>query len=298
MESKSTVKRKAIQRNRKVSTFDSNPPKKKIRFSNSKVQCWLHCHLQYKYSYINRLVPKKKAEALQIGDIVHKLLDLWNQGKLTSVHLSNLEEFVQSLYPFNEGDESLQIAREAAKLVVGYIKQYEKDPLKIISSEVHIQIEREDYSIYGRLDGLARTEDKRLWRLEYKTARKMDSYYLDGIKAGLQGAIYDVLIEENFKEKLSGTIYSMLIKTNVPQFPRAFAPINRPAIKRMHQTLNGVYRDLQKGDFYPSSQCLSYGRACDYKLLCDNDNEETREAFFTVRPQDKEVKEVKRGGEE
>ncbi len=274
-------------------------PVEKIRFSNSKMQCWLHCHLQYKYSYIDCLTPKSKAAALQIGDVTHKLLDLWNQGKLTSEHLSTLEEIVQDLYPFNEGDESLQIAREAAKLVVGYIKQYEKDPLKIISSEVHIQVERENYSIYGRLDGLARTEDKRLWRLEYKTARKMDSYYLDGLKAGLQGAIYDFLIEENFKEKLSGTIYSMLIKTQVPQFPRAFAPINRPAIKRMHCTLNGVYRDLQKGDFYPSSQCLSYGRACDYKLLCDSDSAETREAFFVVKSPDIGIeREVKRGGEE
>lgn len=286
MKSSLTKQKKSLKEKKAQQAQATEPPSGKIRFSNSKVQCWIHCHLQYKYSYIDRLAPKKKVDNLQIGDIAHKLLDLWNRGKLTSAHIKDLESFVQTLYPFNEGDESLLIAREAARLVVGYIRQYENDPLKIVSSEVHIQVELPNYFLYGRMDGLSRTEDERLWRLEYKTARKMDSYYLDGLKAGLQGAIYDYLIEENFKEKLSGTIYSMLIKTNVPQFPRAFAPINRPAIKRMHQTLDGVYRDILKGDFYPSSQCLSYGRPCDFKLLCDNDNEETRQAFYVVKAEE------------
>lgn len=286
-----------LKTSKKPKSSASQAPAGKIRFSHSKLSTWLHCHLRYKYYYLDRLQPKKKADNLQIGIIVHELLDHWNQGKLTAAHLTDLEEHVQELCPFNESGESLTIAREAARLVVGYVRQYEHDPLKIVSSEAHVQCEEEDYYLYGRLDGLARTADDRLWRLEYKTAKRMDNYYLNGLKAGLQGAIYDYLVEKNFKEKLSGTIYSMLIKTTVPQFPRAFSTINRPGIKRMHETCQGVLRDIQRGDFYPSSGCLNYGRDCDYKVLCDNPTEENKQAFFTIRPPDQEV-EVERKAEE
>jgi len=274
------------RRVRKVHELDKIPTSGKIRFSHNKLSTWLHCHLRYKLYYVDKLQPKRKDANLQIGDITHKLLDLWNKGELKSEHLGDLETQVQKLYPFNEGDESYQVAVEAANLVVGYVRQYENEPLKVVSSEVHMQTELPDYILYARLDGLARTDDKRLWRLEYKTTKKMDSYYLNGLKAGLQGAIYDYVVEENFKEKLSGTIYSLLVKTQVPQFPRAFAPINRPAIKRMHETCQGVLRDIQKGDFYPSSACLNYGRDCDFKILCDNDTLENREAFYTKRSED------------
>ena len=293
--------KKIIQEEEKKAVFspDSFPtePGDKIRFSYSKITTWLHCHLRWKYSYIDRLVPKKKGAALQIGDITHKLLDLWNKGELKAEHLRDLESYVQTLYPSNEGEESIDIAREAARLVVGYIRQYEDDPLKVVSSEVHIQQEMPDYYLYARVDGLARTADNRLWRLEYKTAKRMDSFYLNGLKASLQGAIYDYVIEETFKEKLSGTIYSMLIKTNVPQFPRAFSPVSRPRIARMHETCQGVLRDIQRGDFYPSSACFNYGRDCDFKVLCDSDSQENREAFFTLRPQDAEPVEEKKDEE-
>lgn len=274
------------------------PIKEKIRFSYSKLSIWLHCHRRYKLYYLDRLQVKRKDENLQIGAVVHDLLKLWNDGKLISKHIEKLEEQVQTLYPFNEEDESLTTAREAARLVVGYIKQYEKDPLKVISSEVHIQYEMPDYYLYARIDGLARTQDDRLWRLEYKTTKKMDNYYLNGLKAGLQGAIYDFVIEENFKEKLSGTIYSMLIKTQVPQFPRAFSPVNRPGIRRMHETCQGVLREIQQGNFYPSSACLNYGRACEFKILCDSDTLDNREAFYIIRPAEEDFTKEKGGKQE
>jgi hypothetical protein len=271
--------------------------KEKIRFSHNKLSIWLHCHQRYKLYYLDGLQTKRKAENLQIGVVVHDLLKLWNDKKLTSSDISNLESYVQKLFSFNEGDESLTIAREAARLVVGYIKQYERDPLKVISSEVHVQQELPDYILYGRIDGLSRTQDDRLWRLEYKTAKRIDNYYLNGLKAGLQGAIYDFLIEEHFKEKLTGTIYSMLVKTTVPQFPRAFSPISRPGIRRMHETCQGVLRDIQRGDFYPSSACLNYGRDCEFKILCDNDTPDNREAFYTTRPAEESL-EKEKGGEQ
>jgi len=281
-----------------LETFDPNPSKGKIRFSHNKLSIWLHCHQRYKLYYIDGLQAKKKDENLQIGAVAHDLLKLWNDGKLTKEHIEKLEQYVQKLYSFNEGDESLTIAREAARLVIGYIKQYEQDPLKIISSEVHVQYEMPDYYLYARIDGLARTQDERLWRLEYKTAKRIDNYYLNGLKAGLQGAIYDFVIEENFKEKLSGTIYSMLIKTQVPQFPRAFSPVSRPGIERMHETCQGVLRDIQRGDFYPSSACLNYGRACEFKILCDNDTPDNRKDFYTIRPAEEDLAKEKGGEQE
>ena len=252
----------------------------KLRLSYSKASTFLSCRKAYYWSYIEELIPKEKSTALQVGDIVHRLLHLHALGELRAETIVNLDELVGRLNTENTDELNVEVAYEAARLVSGYLTKYQNDPLSFMSPELPMELELPNFILVARIDSLARPKSGLLWRVEHKTAAKADSAYLGGLKAGLQGSIYDFIVEELLKEKLSGTIYNLLIKTQTPDYKRSYTMINRKAIERALQTLEGVARDINLGDFYPSSKCHTFNRTCDYLTLCEHDSPSTRKAFF------------------
>jgi len=241
--------------------------------------------MKYHWVWEEWLNPKKTSQPLQVGDIVHKLFHLQYEGKLKMEDIQHLNKWVQELFPNNEPGETLAVAVQAAELFAGYLVHWQDDPLEVISSEFFLEKDMGDYILWCKVDGLARTEDKRLWRLERKTTSYYDSAFLGGLKASLQSGIYHYLLRENIEEKLSGTYYDLLVKTQIPQYNRSPMPINLKLIKRCLQTVEGVYRDIKRGDFYPSNNCFMYNRECEYIHLCNFDSEETRKSFYELTPE-------------
>jgi len=267
----------------------------KLILRSSKVNTFLHCRKRYYWEYVEFLTPKDTSVPLQVGTIVHKLLDLYHKGELTVAIIEDLPNRIHTLFPTNSEELTEEIASEAARLVKGYLAKWGKDDLQVISSEVMGEVEMPNYILRIRADGLARSSNKKLWRLEHKTTARMDSAYLNGLKAGIQGAMYDFVLDHLFKEEVAGTIYNLLVKTKVPQFERTFSIRDMAMRERMLKTLDGVARDILSGDFYPSCQCFLYGRPCPFKPLCDFESKEVREAFYIKRdysPDDREEHEV------
>lgn len=265
----------------------------KIKLTHNKVSKFLFCRQAYNYYYNERLVPKGKSTALQVGDIIHQMMHLRYKGELTTDFLANIFDYIQSLYPLNDAEQTYTVTNQALTLMQGYMERWGVDNWNIVSSEMWMEVDCGLFILRGKADGFIRAEDNKLWRHEYKTAGKMDSAYLGGLKGGLQGAIYDFLAESTLNEKIAGTLYDLLVKTKVPQYVRAYAGINRAAIDRMHKTVEGVHRDIVNHDYYPSSQCFIYNGVCEYKVLCDFDSLESRQSFFTTYdPDTKEVEET------
>lgn len=260
----------------------------KLRLSYSRTSTFLHCRMAYRWSYIEGLIPKVKSTPLQVGDITHQLFHLNFEGKIGQKDVENLDDFVKKNYPQNDLLINLSVAREAASLFSGYLSnpEYQDDPIIQTSSEIHLESEMPNFILYGKIDGLCKTKDERQWRLERKTTKMMDSYFLTGLKKSLQAGIYDFLGEAN-SLGLVGTIYDILVKTKIPQYKRNLVMKNRKVIERAIQTVEGVCRDILKGDFYPSSNCINYNQECDYSALCNFDSEETRKSFYNLTPQEK-----------
>jgi CRISPR/Cas system-associated exonuclease Cas4 (RecB family) len=259
----------------------------KLKLSFTKVSTFLNCRQKYAWEYIENLTTKDKSRALKIGDIVHQLLHLYLLKELDLEAIQDLNkvlDVVKASYTTEDDLLALEIASESSILVSGYLHEFANDPLDLLPGETILETDMGDYILTGRVDAWARSnDDQKLWRIEYKTTAKTDSHYLQGLKSGLQGAIYDFLSETLFKEELAGTIYNLIVKTKIPKYQRAFTRCNRSAIERMLKTVDGVYRDIQRNDLYPSSKCYSYASECPYKVLCEFDSPGTREAFFTRR---------------
>ena len=258
---------------------------KKLRLSYSRASTFLNCRQAYRWAYIEGLVPKKKAAPLQVGDIVHQLFHLQFEGKLRGEDIQDLDGFVRRLYPENDSSSNLEVALQAASLFSGYLENYQNDPLLQSSSETHLEVEMPDFHLYGRIDGLCCTSDMRLWRLERKTSSSMDSSFLSGLKNSLQAGIYDYLLDTVLDEKHWGTIYDILVKTKVPQYKRNMVRRNLRVEERALKALEGVAQDIKRGDFYPSCNCFTYYRECDYLPLCNFDTPEVRESFFQTIPE-------------
>jgi hypothetical protein len=256
-------------------------PTNKLILHSSKVNTFLFCRKAYQWEYEERLVPKAPSFPLQVGDIVHKLFHKHHIGKLAIEDLSKLDEFVQSLYQDNPEEFSAEVALEAGRLVVGYLEKYQDDPLRIIASEIPLEVDMGIYKIVTKIDAICeKLSDNSIWRLEHKTTKQMDSLYLSGLKGGLQGGMYEYAISKVFDERIQGTIYNIIVKTKVPKFDRSYSRTNLAHQKRVLETLNGVANDILSRNLYPSSNCHNYNKACPYLALCDYDCPETREAFY------------------
>lgn len=258
--------------------------KKKLKLSYSQATTFLICHKKWWWVYNQDLASiREKKPALQIGDIVHQLLDKYYRFELDTKDISTLHEYVQKLYPLNKGEESHAIATQAATLFYGYIKQFDEDDLRVVSPEMHLEKDYGDFILYSRLDAVCLTPDDREWRMEHKTTGKTDSTYLAGLRKGLQTGIAMWLYEDLVNPKVSGTIFNLLVKTKVPAFPRSPILKERWVIDIAKRAIEGIVRDINREDFYPSGQCSLYNEECEYSALCRKDTPATRKAFYTSR---------------
>lgn len=248
-------------------------PTNNLRLSYSGAGTWTACRMKWYWNYIQNIRRKTTGRALQVGAIVHDLLHRYYMGEDLP---KDLEAYIQEHYPANEGLLSAEVAYEALTLVNGYVTKYASDPLKIISSEMQIELVREEpqtglpYTIYMIVDAVARDSQDRLWRFEHKTSSRMDSYYLNGLRGGLQGGIYHWGLNKTMPEPVIGTIYNMLVKTKIPNYQRMPVMMQNTLAERAVQTFDGIARQIFIGDIYPNANsCFEYNRECDYLPLCN-----------------------------
>jgi len=255
----------------------------RIRLSCASVETYLTCRQKYYWRYVCKLVPKRKPVPMQVGSILHHLLSLHIQGMLTPDAIGSLDELVQMISPSNEEVVSMEVAHEAAQLVLGYIDKYRNDPLNFVATEVHVEYAPpdEEFSIYGRVDALARSQRGDLWRVEFKSVGRYDAAFLAGQKSSLQHAIYTYLLRQTSPEPVRGTVFDLIIKSRPPQYERAFVPVNPKLVDMALSAFRNVARSIRSGEpIFPSMKCWSWNRQCDYHVLCMYDSPENREAFF------------------
>ncbi len=277
-----------------------------LRLSFSGASTWLSCRQKWYFAYKEQLQGKGTSYPLQIGSVLHDLVHKHYVGELSLEHIQNLDQWVSCQYPNQTKEVSMEIALEAGRLLAGYLRKYEEDPLEVISSELKIEVSRvepitgKEYILYGIIDAVCRTQDKRLWRLEHKTASAIDTYYLKGLRSGLQGGIYHYLLNKTMPEPVIGTIYNMFVKTKIPKYERMPVMMQSLLAERSLKTCDGVARQIFSGDIFPDAgSCFTYNRDCDYLPLCnvwkgqwDAYSERIRDSFFQVR-ETRETKEQK-----
>ena len=259
---------------------------RKLRLSASRCNTYARCPKKYYWTYVQHLQPKDAGTyPLRLGVLVHRLLHQQNIGKINLEALGEYDRVVKKLFPEILSDqEAVSLAKDAVSLFSGYVKEYADDPIEVVSSEIHLELDRGPYILYARVDQLGRTKDKKLWRVEHKTAARVDNAYLRGLKRGIQAGIADILLGEVITEKVYGTIYNLLVKTKIPAYYRSPVLTEKNLRGMTESMLCHTYTGVNEERFGCSMNCFTYNRECEYLTLCKYDSPQIRESFFKERP--------------
>ncbi len=258
----------------------------KLRLSASRCGVYVSCPKKYFWTYHEHLKAKAQGERpLFVGSLVHRLKHQYNLGKLNLEALGQYDQVVQKLFPeITNNQEAVSIASEALTLFNGFISAFADDPLEVVSSEVHLELDRGPYILYTRVDELDRTQDGKLWRGEHKTTARTDNAYLKGLKRGIQAGIADIVMSEVMPEKVYGTMYNLLVKTKIPQYYRSPVLTEKSLRPMTESMLKHVYEGVMSERFECSMNCFVFNRECEFLPLCKHDDPKIREAFYEYRP--------------
>lgn len=188
---------------------------------------FLSCRLSYKRRYIDKLVPKEKAEALMFGSVIHKCLEIWHNlanGVLAGV---KVKEVLKASYPeFNVigSSDSKNYAR-AFSMMWGYSGKYPLEDFEVIALEKQFQVPiinpdtgrcSKSFEIAGKIDGLIKL-DGEYFILENKTASILNDTYKDRLWSDFQITLYAHYISEAMGIPIAGVIYNVLVKAKLKQ---------------------------------------------------------------------------------
>lgn len=128
--------------------------------SQSKVNAWRRCKLQYHFRNHLYLKPKVKARPLVFGTLVHTLQEAVANGKSPTAELKAIEEKQGAMFR-EERELYGDIITDVGYIFKAYQEYWKKEPLKLIkvgkqTAEHSFEIElTPEITAKGRIDGLA-----------------------------------------------------------------------------------------------------------------------------------------------
>lgn len=267
-------------------------------YSNSRINCFKMCPKQFEYRYIKNLYPIGESDALFLGKLLHKGVELKDQAKFL--------EFIE-----NENIVSSEKTETLITLALAMTEAYFKvfGYNEIVHNELYFKLPLENHILQGYIDGIIE-EDDGLWLLEIKTASQVNKDYLDKLKFNdqinkyLYAAHKNVLENFNIDKPILGVKYRIIKKPqirqkqseSIMQFRQRLVEklqeedyiteiILKRTVDELEESIQDTIQDInmieQTTRFTKTlSACSTYGR-CAYMELCCK--EENAEALYIER---------------
>jgi hypothetical protein len=275
------------------------------------------CQQKYYYQEVLQIEPDVPIfRPLFFGKIVHDCLECWHNYRDINIVMNKVAQHYQGQEPAE------QILAEV--MLKAYSERYPREDFIIVESERTFETKfgdpdnprKKKYLLGGRRDMVIRTDMDPLL-MEHKTARTVDSNYIDKLPTDHQICLYGA----TYPTTLSGCLYNVLIKPylkvgeNLDHYRERLE--NLYATKDMFQRINIWWTD---SDFYwvkkhtywllksidnsrrtnvfirNTGMCFYYQRKCAYYDLCRNPENAQFiiESNYRARPEHAELTE---GGE-
>ena len=198
-----------------------------------------NCPRAYENRYLKYLVPKKEAESLWFGGLIHKCLEIWfDESKGTKQErAAQLFTFLDNRFPHRiqvlpDGTINPYYSEEdkihwmkATAMMNGYINQYPEEPFEVVAVEKTFCSDifnprtnalSRSFKITGKMDLIVRMKDSgALFIMEHKTAKSINEEYLQKLPMDTQISLYNVFGEIKMNEPIAGVIYDVLEKTSI-----------------------------------------------------------------------------------
>lgn len=185
--------------------------------SYSEIKWWRFCHHAHFLKYQQRIVPKVSSRPLQLGSIIHELLELYAQGQSWELRVQELEKEYSKFF-LEERELYGDIPSLARAIMEGYTTTYKDDDLRVLGVEIELPKVKlsKHMSFKGRVDRVI-MQDQRVFLGETKTGRSLPGE--DFREWDIQTLLYIWALEKARLFKFDGIMWDH-IRTKTPTIPR------------------------------------------------------------------------------
>lgn len=183
-----------------------------LRLSNSKVKTWRRCPRRYRFKYVEKLKPRRRKPAPELGSWVHDLLMHLYDGENWLARHQELRRDFMNLFE-EEREELGDVPGDALRLMRSYLRTYPDDlkRYRVIDSEVDELIALPGGDSFNFIIDLVLEEvdGGGLWLMDHKSSKKfipsdfmlldaqLTRYYWGAAKLGytpLLGVIFNEIL--------------------------------------------------------------------------------------------------------
>ncbi len=259
--------------------------RKEDHLSVSSIEDYMECGLHFKFSRIDKLKAKYRADAMVFGSTIHKVLAEYNQERLIGKILSTaeLQDLFEKHWQTNaQGQEDILykknktfefLATEGKELIKVFGESIDQSGMQehtviAIEEAFKFQLPGLPIPMIGAMDLIEEDDQGGIHIIEYKTSAA--AYSADKIKTHFQLTVYQLAAKANgYGERTINLGIDCLIKTKEPRFERyltARAPIDEAkAIKR----IKAVWQGIENNIFIPNTNSWKC-KDCGYLDDCND----------------------------
>lgn len=270
------------------------PPKTKVYFDYTMMSGFCKCRRYFYLRFVEDLVPKRESIAPLFGQYFHKVLSVWYQTHDPLLAIKEFDDWKDVEWdPNRTRDRALDIWMR-------YVKTYPKEPWKIVSNEIPVEMkigedEFYEYHLIGRIDlAIQWHNSPYIYGMDHKTTSQLGDSYFNQFKPSLQMAGYTWFLRQIYGPDVQGMQINAIstAKTagtgKVQAFARSIVTFTdedldlytRSALAKMRDMqrcisewdtwapIEGKNSDLRDNVFYPNEDsCTDYG-SCQFRQLC------------------------------
>lgn len=259
--------------------MDLNELRKQPHLSNSSINDYCDCSLQYKFGRIDKLKREGKSDALIFGSCIHKALSDFHLERMIGGKFS-LQEFLQTFenhwiegveeedkIKYQKGKNFEILLKEGQALLTAYYNNLPDDKFTVLALEepFSFNIPGLPLPIIGAFDMIEEDESGTIIIVEFKTSKK--AYSSSDLEKD-QLTIYQMAAKFNgFKGRDILLRYDVLIKTKIQKFEQYYTTRSQIDERRCAKKIVEVWNSIQKEVFIPkeSWKCGS----CAYRSACN-----------------------------
>ena len=245
----------------------------------SAISTFRTCPLKYRFRYLDGLPEESVSSALVFGTGIHTAVEQHYQAILSGDPKPNLDALMFSYrsawlphepdaIQFGSSESRASLDALASKMLMAFLSS----PAASVQGRV-LGVEEEVKGLlipgvpdlYGRVDLLTEDSDS-LMVTDIKTSRgKWSAEQVED--SGEQLLLYSHLASEIAPGKKIATRFLVLTKTKEPVIEEHVREANPAAVKRTLAGVEGVWRAISQGTFYPAPSTMNCS-SCGYRAAC------------------------------
>ena len=259
--------------------------RKQAHLSVSAIDDYMECGLQFKFSRIDKLKTKYRADAMVFGSAIHNVMAEFNGERLIGniLTVSELQDRFEHYWTAyakgkedilykkgktfeSEMDEGKELIRVFGESIPQSCMQ--KHTVIAIEEAFEFHLQGLPIPMIGVMDLVEEDDQGSIYIIDYKTSSA--AYSADKVKTHFQLTVYQIAAKANgYGDRAINLGIDCLIKTKEPKFERyvtARAPVDEArAIKRIQTVWQGIESNI----FIPNTNSWKC-KDCGYLDDCSN----------------------------